>query len=66
MRVSITFSADSEDDGFNGSTTVIRDYIDDLYGLGQAFDEATVAAGFTYVTGVAFEKNDGTMVFSNL
>ena len=66
MRVSITFSADSEDDGFNGSTTVIRDYIDDLYGLGQVFDEATVAAGFTYVTGVAFEKNDGTMVFSNL
>jgi len=65
MQVSITFTPDSEDDGFEGSTTVVRSYIDDLHGLGQAFEDATVASGFSYVTGVAFEKDDGTMIFSN-
>jgi len=63
MQVSITFTADSEDDGFDGSTTVVRGNIDDLYGLGQAFAHATRAAGYTYVDDVAFEKDDGSMVF---
>ena len=34
MQVSITFTPDNEDDGFEGSTTVVRGNIDDLYGLG--------------------------------
>jgi hypothetical protein len=63
MQVEITFTADSEDDGFDGSTTVVRGNIDDLYGLGQAFAHATRAAGYTYVDDVAFEKDDGSMVF---
>ena len=64
MQVSITFTPDNEDDGFEGSTTVVRDNIDDLYGLGYAFADAARAAGYTYVQDVAFEKGDGSMVFS--
>ena len=66
MQVSITFTADSEEDGFDGSTTVVRGNIDDLYGLGRAFADATRAAGYTYVDDIAFEKDDGTMVFGDL
>ena len=64
MQVSITFTPDCEDDGFDGSTTVLRGGIDDLYGLGYAFADAARAAGYTYVQDVAFEKDDGSMVFS--
>ena len=66
MQVEITFTADSEDDGFDGSTTVVRGNIDDLYDLGNALSHAVRAAGFTYVDNVAFEKDDGTMVFGDL
>tara|TARA_R110000796_G_scaffold239729_1_gene360503 strand:+ start:534 stop:734 length:201 start_codon:yes stop_codon:yes gene_type:complete len=63
MQVTVTFTADSEDDGFDGSTTVVRGNIEDLYGLGQAFADAARAGGYTYVEDVAFEKTDGQMVF---
>ena len=63
MQVTVTFSTDSEDDGFNGSTTVVRDDINDLYGLAQVFSDAARAGGYTYVEDVAFEKDDGSMVF---
>ena len=66
MQVSITFTTDSEDDGFDGSTTVVRGNIDDLYGLGQAFAGATRAGGFTYVEDVAFEIDDGSMIFGGM
>tara|TARA_B110000046_G_scaffold94710_1_gene102468 strand:- start:2696 stop:2896 length:201 start_codon:yes stop_codon:yes gene_type:complete len=63
MKVEIKFTSDSEDDGFEGSTTVVRGNIVDLYGLGQAYADATRAGGYTYVEDVAFEKDDGQMVF---
>ena len=63
MQVNITFTSDNEDDGFDGSTTVVRGNIDDLYGLAQAFVDAARAGGYTYVEDVAFEKDDGQMVF---
>jgi|TARA_R110000824_G_C14856142_1_gene640643 hypothetical protein len=66
MQVSITFTTDSEDDGFDGSTTVVRGNIDDLYGLGQAFADAARAGGFTYVEDVGFEKDDGAMIFGGM
>jgi len=65
MKVEIKFTSESEDDGFEGSTTVVRGNIVDLYGLGQAYADATRAAGFTYVNNVGFEKDDGSMVFSD-
>lgn len=64
MKVTITFESDCEDDGFNGSTTIVRGDIDTLYDLGDAYVDATRAAGFNYVENVAFEKDDGQMVFS--
>ena len=66
MQVSITFTTDSEDDGFDGSTTVVRVNIDDLYGLGQAFADAARAGGFQYVEDVGFEKDDGSMIFGGM
>ena len=66
MQISITFTTDSEDDGFDGSTTVVRGNIDDLYGLGQAFADAARAGGFTYVEDVGFEKDDGAMIFGGM
>jgi|TARA_R110002167_G_scaffold108283_5_gene276532 hypothetical protein len=65
MRLIITFESSDEEDGFNGVTTVERNDIDDLQSLGQAYAEAARAAGFTYVEGVAFEKDDGQMVFGD-
>lgn len=65
MRVEITFSSSEEDDGFNGSTTIVRDDIDCLHSLGRAYGEAARAAGFTYVQDVAFEQDDGQMVFGD-
>ena len=66
MQVEIKFTPDCEDDGFTGSTTVVRGNIEDLYDLGNALSHAVRAAGFTYVDNVAFEKDDGTMVFGDL
>ena len=64
MKVTITFESDCEDDGFNGTTTIVRGGIDTLYDLGAAYVDATRAGGFNYVENVAFEKDDGQMVFS--
>ena len=63
MKLTITFEHDSEDDGFEGSTTLVRYEIEDLYTLGKAYADAARAGGFTYVEDVAFEKDDGQMVF---
>jgi hypothetical protein len=64
MKVTITFESECEDDGFEGSTTVVRGGIDNLHELGDAYVDATRAGGFNYVENVAFEKDDGQMVFS--
>ena len=63
MKVTITFTPDCEDDGFNGSTEVVRNEVIDLCELGRAYTDAARAAGYTYVEDVAFEKDDGSMVF---
>jgi len=65
MRVTITFEATGEEDGFEGSTTLVRENVDDLYSLASVFADSARAGGFTYVEGVAFEKDDGQMVFSD-
>lgn len=65
MQVTMTFNSESEADGFQGSTTVVRYNVDDLYGLGRAFADAARAAGYTYVEDVGFEKDDGSMVFGD-
>lgn len=66
MKVTITFDHDSEEDGFYGSTTLVRQGVDDLYALANTFAEAARAGGYTYVEDVAFERDDGQMVFGGL
>jgi len=66
MKVTVTFENDSEEDGFDGKTSVERYNVDDLYSLAYVFGEATRSAGFTYVEAVAFEKDDGKMVFGDV
>ena len=63
MQISITFTSTSEDDGFDGSTTIVREDVEDLYDLGRAYADAARAGGFSYVEDVAFEKDDGSMIF---
>ena len=65
MKLIITFKSSDDEDGFSGSTTVERDDVDDLHSLAQAYGDAARAAGFTYVESVAFEKDDGQMVFGD-
>jgi len=63
MELTMTVSNDKEEDGFTGSITMVRSDIDDLYSLGQAYGDFARAIGFGYVEDVAFEKDDGQMVF---
>ena len=65
MQVTMRFNSESEADGFQGSTTVVRYNVDDLYSLGRAYADAARAAGYTYVEDVGFEKDDGSMVFGD-
>jgi|TARA_R110000772_G_scaffold20038_1_gene55712 hypothetical protein len=65
MQVSITFTSNTEEDGFIGSTTLVRDDVEDLHTLATVYADAARAGGFTYVESVAFEKDDGQMVFSD-
>lgn len=64
-KVTIIFESDNEDDGFEGKTVIERHNIDDLWALSNVYTDATKAAGWCYVTDVAFEKDDGKMVFGS-
>ena len=63
MKLTIEFESTSEEDGFYGTTTLVRHDIHDLHALAQAFADSARSGGFTYVEDVAFEKDDGQMVF---
>ncbi len=65
MQVSITFTSNNQEDGFVGSTTITREEVEDLNTLAAVYGDAARAGGFTYVESVAFEKDDGQMVFSD-
>ena len=66
MRVNIDFYFDKEDDGVEGSSSSTRDGVDDLYTMSQFLTDAMRGAGFSYVTDVGFEKDDGTVVFGEM
>jgi hypothetical protein len=63
MKVSILFEYDPEEVGYNGSVFLTRECVGDLNGLAQLFADAARASGFTYVEDVAFEKDDGSIVW---
>lgn len=66
MKVQITFQSESKEDGFTGKTSIEREDVETLNDLAWLYSEATQAAGFTYVKSVAFEKDDGEMVWSDI
>tara|TARA_R110002167_G_scaffold193226_1_gene395840 strand:+ start:721 stop:921 length:201 start_codon:yes stop_codon:yes gene_type:complete len=63
MKVTVTFESNHEEDGFDGVTTIMRNEVDDLHALARVFTDSAQAGGFTYVEDVAFERDDGQMVF---
>lgn len=65
MRVSIDLYMDKEEDGVDGSVTLTRNDVDDLYGFLSLLVDATHAAGYGYVNSIGAEKDDGTVVWSD-
>ncbi len=66
MRIDISAYMDKDDDGYEGSSNVTRDDVDDLYTLAEVFTQAAKAMGYTYVNAVGFEKDDGTMIWGDI
>ena len=46
MKVSIEFESTGEEDGFYGTTTLVRHDVDDLHALAQVYADAARAGGF--------------------
>jgi len=65
MKIEITFTMDEEDYGKDMITTATSEGIDDLYDVSNFLTVAMNGAGFSYVTNVGFEKDDGTVVFGD-
>lgn len=61
--VSIVFDCNMEEDGIDGSVTLVRHGVEDLHALSRFCADAARAAGYNYVQDVGFEKDDGNMVF---
>ena len=59
MRVDIEFYFNKYYDGFDGSTRVSRDNVEDLYEVSRVITDAINGAGFSYVEDTAFQKNNG-------
>lgn len=62
----ITFETTEKVDGHESKTTLERQNVDNLEDLAFFFSEAAVAAGWSYVKSVALEKEDGTIVWSEI
>jgi hypothetical protein len=65
MRISINAYMDKEADGYEGSVSIDRDDVDDLYTLLSVLKDAVNAFGFTYVESLGAEKDDGEMMWSD-
>lgn len=65
MKVTILFEETADEVGFNGQVLHTRDNIEDLSQMSDFLADAIRGVGFSYVKGVAFEKDDGEMVFGN-
>jgi hypothetical protein len=63
MKVTILFEECAEDVGYDGQVLHVREDIQDLMQLADFLGDAVRGAGFSYVNGVAFERDDGEMVW---
>lgn len=63
MKVILSAVMEQEEDGVEGLITVERSGVEDLHSLAQVVGVFARASGFTYVSDVGFEKEDGSMSF---
>lgn len=61
MKVTIIFEDDDQDDGFSGSTSIVRKNLETDFDLLYVFGEAARAAGFSYVDRVGYSTNRGVI-----
>ena len=62
--ITIIYSTNMEDDGYDGVIQISRSAVDDLTELMWFYSEATNALGFNYVTSIGCIKNDNSEVWS--
>ena len=63
MKISIVFTHNKEEDGFNGETGAVREGVSDLYEASQFLTDAFRGSGFSYVENIGFELEDGKVLF---
>ena len=63
MKVILSAVMEQEEDGVEGLITIERSDVEDLHSLAQVVADFARASGFTYVSDVGFEKDDGSMSF---
>ena len=63
MKVILSAVFDSEEDGVDGRVSLTRGDVDDLHSLAHVMADFARACGFSYVSDVGFEKDDGEMTF---
>lgn len=65
-KVTIVFETSEEVDGYKSKSSIERHNVVTLQDLAYFYTEATVAGGWTYVKSVALEKEDESIVWSDL
>ena len=65
MKVTIQADFNLDDDGCVGSAEVVREGLEDHATLARMFVEAANAFGFTYIRDVAFETDDGDILWGD-
>ena len=63
MKLMLTAVFEPEEDGVDGGVSLTRGDVDDLHSLAHAMADFARACGFSYVSDVGFEKDDGEMTF---
>ena len=65
-KATIIFETSEEVDGYESKTSLERHNVDTLENLAYFYSEATVAGGWTYVKAVALEKEDESIIWSDI
>jgi len=65
MRIKFIAMWDEEEDGVGGSVSMIRENVDDLYSLLNAYQAFTVSTGFTYSEAIGCNNGTGDTLWSD-
>lgn len=58
-KVILSLISETEEDGFEGQTVVMREGVDDIYHLLEAYTDFAIATGYTYVANVFAVTENG-------